>query len=40
MLEIYQKTLKEAVKFQGVGLHSGVSSRVKVLPGKVDSGIT
>ena len=39
MLEIYQKTLKEAVKFQGVGLHSGVSSRVKVLPGKVDSGI-
>ena len=39
MLEIYQKTLKEAVKFQGVGLHSGVSTKVKILPGKVDSGI-
>ena len=39
MLEIYQKTLKEEVNFQGVGLHTGINSKVKILPGKVDSGI-
>ena len=39
MLEIYQKTITEAVKFQGIGLHSGKISTATVLPGLVDQGI-
>lgn len=39
MLEIYQKTITEALKFQGIGLHSGKISTATVLPGPVDQGI-
>ena len=39
MLDIYQKTIFEPLSFEGVGLHSGKSSRIRILPGKVDQGI-
>ncbi len=39
MLEIYQKTLSESVKFEGIGLHSGKISTATVLPGPADQGI-
>ena len=34
MLEIYQKTLSENVTFKGIGLHSGKSSTITVMPEK------
>ena len=39
MNRIYQKTLSEPVSFEGVGVHSGKRSKIKILPGKNDSGI-
>jgi len=39
MLSIYQKTLSKKVKFDGIGLHSGKKSIIKVLPAKEDEGI-
>jgi UDP-3-O-[3-hydroxymyristoyl] N-acetylglucosamine deacetylase len=39
MLEIYQKTLSKNIKFVGIGLHSGKTSTVKILPADVDTGI-
>ncbi len=39
MNEIYQKTLANSVSFQGVGLHSGKNSKVRLLPGKSNQGI-
>ena len=39
MLKIYQQTLTNPVSFDGVGLHSGIKSKIKILPGKEDQGI-
>ncbi len=39
MHNIYQKTLSKNVTFQGIGLHSGKMSVVKILPSKSDTGI-
>jgi UDP-3-O-[3-hydroxymyristoyl] N-acetylglucosamine deacetylase len=39
MNEIYQKTICKPIIFQGVGLHSGKSSRITILPGSSDQGI-
>ena len=39
MLEIYQKTLSEHIKFKGKGLHTGKSCSIKILPGAADQGI-
>lgn len=39
MLETYQKTINEILTFKGVGLHSGLSSTVKMLPAEEDEGI-
>ena len=39
MLEIYQKTLSENVTFKGIGLHTGKSSTITVMPGKENEGI-
>ena len=39
MLEIYQKTLSNKVSFEGIGLHSGKSSKINLLPAKENSGI-
>ena len=40
MQEIYQKTLSKPVSFEGIGLHTGKKSFVKVLPAEENSGIT
>ncbi len=39
MLEIYQKTIKKSVNFQGVGLHTGEKSKVTIHPANEDCGI-
>ncbi|MDA8771294.1 UDP-3-O-acyl-N-acetylglucosamine deacetylase [Candidatus Pelagibacter bacterium] len=39
MLEIYQRTISKLINFEGIGLHSGESSKITVLPGKEDQGI-
>tara|TARA_A100000164_G_scaffold182458_1_gene162138 strand:- start:2026 stop:2949 length:924 start_codon:yes stop_codon:yes gene_type:complete len=39
MLDMYQKTLSKSVCFEGVGLHSGKTSKIKLLPAKEDHGI-
>ena len=39
MFRIYQKTLSRSINFEGIGLHSGKFSKVKVLPAKENSGI-
>lgn len=35
----YQRTLKEKVEFEGVGLHTGYPARLAILPAPPDSGI-
>ena len=39
MNEIYQKTICQPIIFQGIGLHSGKSSKIVILPGSSDQGI-
>ena len=39
MLDIYQKTISNPISFEGIGLHSGKSSKITILPGKVNQGI-
>ena len=39
MLKIYQQTILTPVSFSGVGLHTGKSSTLTILPGKEDEGI-
>ena len=39
MNEIYQKTLSKKVSFKGIGLHSGKSSSINLLPANGDEGI-
>ena len=39
MTNIYQKTLCKEVNFEGVGLHSGKISKVRLLPAEEDKGI-
>ena len=39
MNEIYQKTLSEKISFRGIGLHSGKSASINLLPTKEDEGI-
>ncbi len=39
MLEIYQKTICNSISFEGIGLHSGEKSKIKIFPGKDDTGI-
>ncbi len=40
MNEIYQKTLSKKVSFKGIGLHSGKSASINLLPARGDEGIT
>ena len=35
-----QKTIKDKITFEGVGLHTGEKSKIELLPATVDSGIT
>ena len=39
MNSIYQKTLSESISFDGIGLHSGLNSNVRVIPAEADHGI-
>ena len=34
-----QKTIKNSIDFEGVGLHSGKHTRIKVLPAEINFGI-
>ena len=39
MLKTYQTTLAEPLKFEGIGLHSGTISEIKILPAEADQGV-
>ena len=39
MLKIFQYTIKAPINFEGIGLHTGKNSNVRILPGKADQGI-
>ena len=39
MLNAFQKTLSQSINFEGIGLHSGKISKVKILPAEENSGI-
>ena len=39
MLDIYQKTISGVINFEGIGLHSGKISKIRVLPGVANQGI-
>ncbi len=39
MLETYQKTLSNNVRFQGIGLHSGKKTTINILPAAEDHGV-
>ena len=39
MLNIYQQTLNKPVAFEGIGLHTGKKSKIRILPSTEDKGI-
>ena len=39
MNSIYQTTIQNSIKFEGIGLHSGLNSEIKILPAEPNSGI-
>ena len=39
MLKIFQYTIKAPINFEGIGLHTGKNSNVRILPGEADQGI-
>ena len=39
MLNIFQKTVNKPVSFEGIGLHTGKTSTVKILPSAENQGI-
>ena len=39
MFDIYQKTLTEVVEFKGIGLHSGKTINLRILPSVENSGV-
>ena len=39
MRNIYQKTIANSATFTGIGLHSGLNSKVTILPAKDNHGI-
>ena len=39
MQDVNQKTILEAVKFKGIGLHSGIVSKVNLIPSEGNTGI-
>ena len=39
MLDIFQKTINKQVSFEGIGLHTGKTSSVKILPSVENQGI-
>ena len=39
MNEIYQKTISQPIIFRGIGLHSGKSSKISILPGSINQGV-
>ena len=40
MFESFQKTIKESVQLEGVGLHNGIKVNLSLIPAEVNSGIT
>tara|TARA_B100000941_G_scaffold273941_1_gene234671 strand:- start:276 stop:1202 length:927 start_codon:yes stop_codon:yes gene_type:complete len=40
MMRIYQTTLNTPVSFEGIGLHSGLNTKITILPTEADQGIT
>ena len=40
MFESSQKTIKESVQLEGVGLHNGIKVNLSLIPAEANSGIT
>tara|TARA_B100000886_G_scaffold44461_1_gene27295 strand:+ start:196 stop:1122 length:927 start_codon:yes stop_codon:yes gene_type:complete len=40
MMRIYQTTINTPVSFEGIGLHSGLNTKITILPTEADQGIT
>ncbi len=39
MSDLFQKTISKQTEFRGIGLHSGLESKIKILPAESNSGI-
>ena len=39
MLNIYQQTISEPISFEGIGLHTGVNTKITILPGIDNQGV-
>ena len=39
MLHLFQKTILKQIEFKGIGLHSGLESRIKIIPADENEGI-
>ena len=39
MLNIYQQTITKPITLSGIGLHSGLKTKMTIYPGKEDQGI-
>ena len=37
---MYQKTVKDIIEFSGIGLHTGIEVKIRILPADKDSGIS
>ena len=35
----FQKTIRESIEFEGVGLHNGINAKLCLKPAEVNSGI-
>ena len=39
MLKVYQQTISRPITFEGIGLHTGKKSKIRILPSTEDKGI-
>ena len=39
MLDLFQKTIQKQTEFKGIGLHSGLESKIKIIPADENCGI-
>ena len=40
MVSMYQKTVKNIIEFSGIGLHTGIEVKIRIVPSEKDSGIS
>ena len=40
MFQDFQKTIKESIQLEGVGLHNGIKTKLSIKPAEANTGIT